>query len=166
MKIGDKVSVIDDNLEGIVTHVNENTVFFTSSEGFSYQYPKHKLVSLTDELAENIQQKFLINKASKKPIHLQRLNPKTPPVYDLHIEKLIKNHRHLPSGQKLAIQLKEVDNILNRFKRQHYKELVLIHGDGKGVLRKEIEKILRYKGFNFTDASYQKYANGAILVLK
>ncbi len=165
MKIGDKVSVLDDDLCGIVTLIKDNLVTFETSEGFSYQYPKSQLVCLTDELTNNINLHFLKDKEPIGTVH-PKLNPKKPPVFDLHIDKLLKNHRHLSPGQKLSIQLKEVESILNRFKRQHYRELVLIHGQGKGILRKEIEKILRHKGFEYTDASYRLYGDGAILVLK
>lgn len=40
MKIGDKVSVVDEDLSGIVTSVNGNIVVFKDEYGFTYQYPK------------------------------------------------------------------------------------------------------------------------------
>ena len=165
MKIGDRVSVIDDNLEGIVVKISNNLVTFEDDNGFEYDYPTKKLVVINNALNLDLfGQKITLDKKGKS-IKKSSSTVKIP-VYDLHIEKLQHKHLHLSSGQKLEIQLKEAQRILQKFQRQHYRELVLIHGEGKGVLRQEIEKILRQKGFQFTDASYQKYGNGGILVLK
>ena len=40
MKIGDTVSVVDEDLSGVVTSVNGNIVDFKDEYGFTYQYPK------------------------------------------------------------------------------------------------------------------------------
>ena len=165
MKIGDRVAVVDDNLEGIITSISDNQVSFEDEDGFEYDYPVSDLVVINNALNLDIfGQKIPFDK-KKKPLQKSSGTVKTP-VYDLHIEKLQAKHRHLSAGQKLDIQLQEVRRILQRFKRQHYRELVLIHGQGKGILRQEIEKILRQQNFQFADASYQKYGSGAILVLK
>jgi len=165
MKIGDRVAVVDDDLEGVVTNISNNLVTFKDENGFEYEYPAHKLVVVDNTLNLNLfGQKIPFDK-NKKPLQKSSGVVKTP-VYDLHIEKLLAKYQHLSAGQKLDIQLQEVRRILQRFKRQHYRELVLIHGQGRGVLRQEIEKILRRQNFQFTDASYQKYGSGAILVLK
>jgi len=165
MKIGDRVAVVDDDLEGVVTKISNNLVTFKDENGFEYEYPVKDLVVINNALNLDLfGQKITLDK-KKKSLQKSSGTVKTP-VYDLHIEKLQAKHRHLSSGQKLDIQLQEVRRILQRFKRQHYRELVLIHGQGRGVLRQEIEKILRQQNFQFTDASYQKYGSGAILILK
>jgi hypothetical protein len=40
MKIGDKVSVVDEDLSGVVTSVKGNIVVFKDEYGFTHQYPK------------------------------------------------------------------------------------------------------------------------------
>lgn len=165
MKIGDTIAVIDEDLEGRVTSIGQDEVYFETSEGFSYHYPKEKVVVISLELSAQLYQTpvkpkdFIISNAQAK-------TPEKIPVFDLHIEKILAKHQHLSAGQKLDIQLKEVQHILYKINRQHYKEFVLIHGQGKGVLRREIEKLLHQKGFAYSDASYRKYGQGAILVLK
>ena len=165
IKVGDKVSAIDDNLEGIVEKVENQTVFFITEDGFTMQLPVKKVVVIDVFLDEKLQEKRFIpkDKTDKKPA--KQTSEKTP-VFDLHIEKIQPRHHHLNAGQKLEIQRNEVKRIINRMKRKHYKEFVLIHGKGKGVLRKEIEKILRQSGLSYTDASYREYGNGAVLVIK
>lgn len=47
MKIGDNVSVIDDDLWGIVTSIHGNEVVFRDEYHFTHRYPKH-LLTLRD----------------------------------------------------------------------------------------------------------------------
>ncbi len=165
MKIGDVIAVIDDDLEGTVTNIIQDEVYFETSEGFSYRYPKKKVVVISQELGAQLYGTPVKSKDFKTSNIRAKASEKTP-VFDLHIEKILTKHQHLSPGHKLDLQLKEVQNILHKISRQHYKEFVLIHGQGKGVLRHEIEKLLHQKGFAYSDASYRKYGQGAILVLK
>jgi len=162
IKIGDKVSVVSDDLEGIVVAFQKGIVSFETADGFVYKYPKGELVQLTGIMADALSNKRIVPK-DKKQIKKQHKSTSTP-VFDLHIEKIQARHKHLPVAQKLQIQLDEVRRILNKYKRKHYKEIILIHGQGKGVLRSEIIKILHKKGLQYTDADYTRYGGGALLV--
>lgn len=44
MKIGDKVSVIDEDLKGNITSVHGENIVFRDEFGFTHQYSKHQLV--------------------------------------------------------------------------------------------------------------------------
>ena len=44
MKIGDKVSVIDEDLEGTLVSVKNKTAVFEDSHGFRHEYPLAQLV--------------------------------------------------------------------------------------------------------------------------
>ena len=44
MKIGDQISVIDENLEGKIISIKGDTVTFEDEFGFSYQYSISKIV--------------------------------------------------------------------------------------------------------------------------
>lgn len=161
MKPGDRIAVIDDNLEGVVEKIENQTVFFTTDDGFTMQLSVDKVVVIG-----NILDTVNPGKPKKKtPKTKVKQDPKKTPVFDLHIEKILPRHHHLNAGQKLEIQLNEVKRIIHKMKRKHYKEFVLIHGGGKGVLRKEIEKILRQNGLTYTDASYREFGRGAVLVI-
>lgn len=63
MKIGDKVSVVDEDLSGVVTSVKGNIVVFKDEYGFTHQYPKEKLVPKDADLYENIR---IVKKQSLK----------------------------------------------------------------------------------------------------
>ncbi len=163
MKKGDKIAVIDDQLEGIVTAVSNDKIHFETNEGFQYVYPIDKVVVIENSLQDQLKnQKILPKDRHKTAKKITKTN--ITPVFDLHIEKIQVKHRHLPAALKLEIQIKEVERIIRQIKRSHHKQFILIHGEGKGILRKEIIKILKDKGLQYTDASYQKYGNGAIQV--
>ncbi len=163
IQIGDKISVIDDDLEGIVTKVDDNTVHFETAEGFILQYDTHKVVVIGELLQKNLEKKQPIQK-DKQKVTPRKKSVKTP-VFDLHIEKIQPKHQHLSAGHKLQIQLDEAQRIIHQYKNKHYKELVLIHGHGKGVLRTEIIKLLKKNNLSYADADYMKYGAGALLVI-
>lgn len=65
MKIGDKVSVVDEDLSGVVTSTRGNMVVFRDEYGFTHQYPGNKLVPKDDGIYENIR---IIRKAEQKKV--------------------------------------------------------------------------------------------------
>jgi len=162
LKIGDKVAHIDDNLEGIVSKIDNHKVSFISDEGFVYTYDETKLVVISSDFETVINKQNIIKKdkkSRKKPIE------KSIPEFDLHIEKILSKHKHLSASDKLDIQKREIERILNKMKRSHHKEIILIHGHGKNVLKNELIKILKHKSLQYFDASYQKYGGGALRVI-
>ncbi len=166
MKKGDKVAVVDDQLEGIITEVKGDQVTFKTPEGFAYTYPKEKVVVISPDFHQKITAKAVPVKDFKNRTKPRSKPHQNKPVFDLHIEKILAKHRHLSTGQKLERQLQEVTRILHKMQRQNQKEFVLIHGVGKGKLRNEIIKILQAKAYQYTDAPYQKYGDGALLVMR
>jgi len=162
MEIGDKVQHIDDDIEGIVTSISRDSISLISSEGFEYQYPKEKLVVLGDDLETKLKSQIIPKKDKQKS--------KTPnktkkyPELDLHIEKLTPTDKHLSGQAKLDLQLQEVQRFLNRLKRSHHTEAVIIHGHGKNILKNKIQKFLNEKAYVYYEASYAKYGGGALIV--
>ena len=78
---------------------------------------------------------------------------------DLHIEKLYPNYKNLAPSEMLQIQLKEFQNALDLAIATHQKEIVFIHGIGKGLLKNEIHLKLNqtnwvYKYVNNYDSRY------------
>lgn len=65
-------------------------------------------------------------------------------IIDLHIEKLVSKHKHLRKSDLLQIQINHFQkNIQEAIKRKEPK-MIVIHGLGKGKLRQEIIKYLRF----------------------
>ncbi len=84
-------------------------------------------------------------------------------IIDLHIEKLIKSYRHLPKRNILSIQLKECQKSIEEAIKRKEKNMVVIHGIGKGKLKQEVFKLLmNYKEItNFKNEYNHRFGFGA-----
>ncbi len=62
---------------------------------------------------------------------------------DLHIEKLTDDYRHLTASDMLLLQLAELHRALEQAIASRQYSMVVIHGIGKGVLKREVHEILK-----------------------
>lgn len=85
---------------------------------------------------------------------------------DLHIHELLETTSGMSNKDILDYQMSVVRKTLDEYADKKGTKIVLIHGKGNGVLRKEIEKELRYryKSYLYQDASFQQYGFGATMV--
>jgi len=84
-------------------------------------------------------------------------------IIDLHIEKLSKSYRHLTKTHILLLQLKECQKSIEAAIKRKEKNMVVIHGIGKGKLKKEVFKLLmNYNEVkNFKNEYNHRYGFGA-----
>lgn len=172
LEIGDKVSVLDDDFDGVVVKVENTSITIETSDGFTMTYFVNELIkinninelnnvfsskSLTSVLQDKTEEKkrsFVKEKKNKKDDFVLEV--------DLHIEKLVKNFRGLSNFEILNIQMDNAKGQLEFAIRKRMPKLVFIHGVGEGVLKSELEFLLsKYDGITFKEASYQKYGVGA-----
>ena len=52
MKIGDKVSVLDEDISGEVTAISKNKITIIDSDGFEYQYLEKELVYDSNDFSD------------------------------------------------------------------------------------------------------------------
>ncbi len=64
---------------------------------------------------------------------------------DLHFEKLHPDKPHLSATEKLALQLKACNEILVDARKQSVRNIYIIVGKGEGVLKTEIQKLLKHQ---------------------
>lgn len=85
---------------------------------------------------------------------------------DLHINELVDTTAGMSNADMLQLQLDKFHAVIEENKNRKGQKIVFIHGKGEGVLRKEIEKLLktRYKTYYFQDASFREYGFGATMV--
>lgn len=85
---------------------------------------------------------------------------------DLHINELVDSTSGMSNADMLLLQLDKFHAVIAENKTHKGQKIVFIHGKGEGVLRKEIEKLLktRYKTYYFQDASFREYGFGATMV--
>ncbi len=171
MKKGDKVSVLDDAISGVVTGVKENMVTIETADGFELDFSKEELIVMDGSLSKKEMARMDISsiiseKNHKKPGKTQRIKPKErslPPMeVDLHINQLVPKTRGLNNYEMLTIQLETAKRQLEFAIAKRIQKVVFIHGVGEGVLRTELEYLFgRYENLKFYDADFQKYGRGA-----
>lgn len=97
----------------------------------------------------------------------QRKERKEDVEVDLHIEELVKKPHELAPSEMLRIQMEHLEVSISNALADNYQSMVIIHGVGVGVLRKEVRKKLKslaqVKSFENGDPT--KYGNGATKVI-
>lgn len=161
MKIGDQISVLDENLSGIITSVNGNIVVFKDEYGFTYQYPKEKLVPKNASIYENIE---VIRKAEPRKV-ISKKHDKNPLILDLHFHNLVKNPTDYDSFERLFIQKEKLIETISFCRKNHLKRLEIVHGIGDGILQKMVWDILESQtNLDFYNKEILHHQSGAIMV--
>jgi len=115
---------------------------------------------------EEIKQAMFQKEESGRPRIVKRPQVAEIIEVDLHINELLDTTAGLSNAAMLQCQLDKFHEVLDENKNRKGQKIVFIHGKGEGVLRKEIEKLLktRYKTYYFQDASFREYGFGATMV--
>lgn len=166
MKIGDRVAVLDDNLAGIITRIEEDLVYIETEDGFEMSFDADELVVVGNFRVEyhSLQQAL-----SEEKNRIKKSGPKSskkreehPLEVDLHIENIANDTAGKSDYQLLNMQLDVARSQLEFAIRKKIRKVIFIHGIGKGVLRAELETLLRrYDEVEFYDADFKKYGRGA-----
>ncbi|MFM2387130.1 MAG: hypothetical protein RL660_1887 [Bacteroidota bacterium] len=82
---------------------------------------------------------------------------------DLHIEKIHPNHQLLGAADKLEFQLLAVRQVLEIARQKQLNTLILIHGNGKGVLKQRIFSVLDQTSWvhSYVNKDDKRYGLGA-----
>jgi hypothetical protein len=170
--IGDKVSVLDDDINGIITSINNREISIETTDGFTMTFFVNELIKVNDTsiLSENTgsfnSSKIKIEKEEPKPrsfVKVKKNKYEIPaPEFDLHIEKLVPNFRGMSNFEMLTLQTDTAKRHLEFSIRNRIPKIVFIHGVGEGVLKAELDFLFgRYDQIFFQEANYQKYGQGA-----
>lgn len=169
--IGDHVSWIDEDLQGVVIQVTKTSLLVETNDGFEINALPSEVILLprqaelkldwdalhkakVQELQKTKPKKSIKSTASKKNIPALEV--------DLHIHELVVNTNNLSNFDMLNIQLDTAKRQIQFAKQKRIKRVILIHGVGQGVLKAELETILRRdEEVDFYDADYTTYGLGA-----
>lgn len=161
MKIGEKVSVIDDDLKGIITSVKGETIVFKDEHGFTHQFNKTKLVLQNPSIYENLKpfQKTETSKSISKKHNKKHL------VLDLHFENLVKNPNDYDSFNRIFIQKEKLREMMDFCRKNNLKKLEIIHGIGDGILQKMVyDYLLGQTDIEFEDQNLFYHSSGSVMV--
>ena len=169
---GDKVSVLDEAMNGVVLSVKDNQVTIETEDGFVMTFFVNELIKIhvTSNLMDSIKRVNVSEVSKEKEIPKPRsfVKEKTSkheipaPEFDLHIEKLVPNKRGMSNYDILTLQTETAKRHIEFAIRNRIPKIVFIHGVGEGVLKSELDFLLgRYDNIAFAEANYQKYGQGA-----
>lgn len=169
---GDKVSVLDDDLNGIVLSVKNDEVTIETDDGFVMTYFVKQLLksNISSNLMDSIQRINVNDIIKEKTIPKPRSFVKerkdkheiSAPEFDLHIEKLVSSMRGMSNYDILTLQSETAKRHIEFAIRNRIPKIVFIHGVGEGILKAELDFLLgRYDNIAFQDGNYQKYGQGA-----
>lgn len=169
---GDKVSVLDDDLNGTVLSVKNDEVTIETDDGFVMTYFVKQLlkINISSNLMDSIKRINIDEVIKEKTIPAPRSFVKErkekheilAPEFDLHIEKLVPNKRGMSNYDILTLQSETAKRHIEFAIRNRIPKIVFIHGVGEGILKAELDFLLgRYDNIAFQDGNYQKYGQGA-----
>lgn len=169
---GDKVSVLDEAMNGVVLSVKDNEVTIETEDGFVMTFFVNELIKIhvTSNLMDSIKRVNVSGVSKEKEIPKPRSFVKEKkskheipaPEFDLHIEKLVPNKRGMSNYDILTLQTETAKRHIEFAIRNRIPKIVFIHGVGEGVLKSELDFLLgRYDNIAFAEANYQKYGQGA-----
>ena len=162
MKIGDKISVIDEDLGGTITSVHGNNIVFADEHGFTHQYPKEKVVLQHHSFYEDIRTET----KSEHNRKISKKHNKSPLFLDLHFEKLVENPSDYDSFERLFLQKEKLLKTLELCRKNNLKKLEIVHGLGDGTLQKMVWDVLESQtGLEFHNKEILHHQSGAVLVI-
>jgi len=169
---GDKVSVLDEDVNGVVVSVKDKEVTIETEDGFTMTYFVNELLKINNSsnLMDSIKRINVGEVAKEKEIQKPRSFVKEKkdkreipaPEFDLHIEKLVPNKRGMSNYDILTLQAETAKRHIEFAIKNRIPKIVFIHGVGEGILKSELDFLLgRYGNIAFQDGNYQKYGQGA-----
>ncbi|RXJ51393.1 Smr/MutS family protein [Gelidibacter gilvus] len=173
LKVGDKVTVLDEAISGTVSKIEGKTVFIETNDGFLLDFQENELLKMDgkDSLRSRIFSDHSFSDVlSEKEQNTKRKSVKVKPKernqpameVDLHIHKLTENQRNLSNYDMLTLQLDTAKRQLEFAISKRIQKIVFIHGVGEGVLKMELETLFgRYENVKHYDADFKKYGIGA-----
>lgn len=169
---GDRVTVIDEAVNGVVLSVKNNEITIETDDGFHLTYFVNELIKIQKSsdlnfgIGSHNLSKVLKEKEIPKPRSFVKekktRDERGVPEFDLHIEKLVPNKRGMSNYDILTLQTETAKRHVEFAIKNRIPKIVFIHGVGEGVLKAELDFLLgRYDEIIFQDADYQKYGLGA-----
>lgn len=170
LEIGNKVAVLDDVIEGIVTKITKDRVLIKSEDGLEFWFLASELVKIGESQGDLLRkthvdnsllsQKLENNNKRKSSLFKKSKNEVVMEV-DLHIEKLTRSTRGLDNYDILSLQIDTAKRKIEYCIQKRISKIVFIHGVGEGVLKTELHYLLNRYNVKYYDASYKKYGLGA-----
>lgn len=161
MKIGDQVSVIDEQISGKIISIKGNEITIEDQYGFPHHYLKTEVVLQEAQLYEGLK---VIKKPEISKI-ISKKHDKKPLVLDLHFDKLARGSQNHDSFERLFLQREKLIQTIDYCRKNNLKKLEIIHGIGDGVLQKMVHDVLESQtNLEFYNKEILHHQSGSVLV--
>ncbi len=145
-KIGDKIKFIRSNDFGVIKEIiSERKVKVEDSSNFIVQVNKDEII-LQDDSTNSVSSYGDLSKIKddscvkrKKEKKVSNLNVMK---VDLHIENLITDYHLMTNQEIIHVQIKKCEDVLMKSLNSNVQKLIIVHGIGEGVLKKEVHNLL------------------------
>ena len=162
MKIGDKVSVIDEDLEGTLVSVKDKTAVFEDLHGFRHEYPLAQLVLRGNLIYDEVP----LTKKEETKKNISQKHQKNVMKIDLHFDQLVKNPNEYDSWERLFIQKEKLQETLDFCRANKIKNLEIIHGLGDGTLQNMVYEVLKISAhIEFEENEFFKHSSASVKVI-
>lgn len=159
MKIGDSVSVIDQNIRGQVKKMEKNLILIEDEHGFEYRFSPQELVihqNLYDNTAIETKDKNTFNPTKKSP---------PIPTLDLHLSALPKKIQSVKGAERLFLQKVLLQDFLDKQMQLPVSKVSIIHGIGDGIVQKMVYEVLQNRAdVEFDEDGFFYHETGAVNV--
>ena len=168
LKPGDKVRFLDTTGEGVVIKVLDNKMVVVEDEyGFDNEWTVSQLVKVSGRTEEHAAYNKVQYRQGEK--EADSFKPKKYPEHpnvlliDLHAERMISNPSIYSKDYILDLQINALQKAIETAKRKQKRELIVVHGDGSGFLKRKVREVLdRFPEIReVIDAPYDVYGTGA-----
>lgn len=138
MKIGDKVSLIDDNLKGKIIAISHFMIEIEDEHGFNHSIHKEKVIPVMDDFYDRI--KVVVKEEPKK--NTSKKHNKEAFVIDLHFDALVKDAKKYDATERLFTQKEKLISDLDFCRKHRIKRVKIIHGIGDGFLQRIVHDVV------------------------
>ena len=109
MKIGDSVSIIDENLKGKIISILGEKIQIQDEHGFEYFFHQSRVVVQNEAFYHNIS----VIQKEETTKNISKKHAKNEMVLDLHFDRLVKNPQKYDSWERLFIQKEKLQETLD-----------------------------------------------------
>ena len=169
-EVGDFVSVLDDVVKGTITSITGSHIMIKDETEMVFKYlpselvkvdqNQHELTKFSD-INNHLLQDKISEKRKRQKSAFKKINKEVVFEVDLHINQLVKSTAGLDNFDMLNLQLDTAKRKIEYAIQKRISKIIFIHGVGEGVLKSELEYLLKKYPVKYYDASYQKYGLGA-----
>ncbi|MEE9349046.1 MAG: Smr/MutS family protein [Flavobacteriaceae bacterium] len=160
--VGDRISVLDDDIKGIVTSVEKFVISIEDEDGFIRHFKPEELVKVNEDIFKNITVNSTHKKSEdKKQLKKVVIKEESIIEVDLHIHKITHSNKFMSNYDMLNAQLNVAKIQLEKAINTKKQRLVFIHGKGQGVLKTELLRLLKKYPVEINDGNFKKYGLGA-----